>query len=249
MSYTALTMMLAGVSCFTLTGAETMVDAADVATPAPTAQRAVKKPQDQAMAKVVDDPTLPRVLLLGDSISIGYTVPVRQQMQGKANVHRALANCGPTTLGVKQIDAWLGEGKWDVIHFNWGLHDLKYCDDKGTLTAIADGHQQVPVDEYEKNLRSLVARLKQTGAKLVFATTTPVPEGAKGRVVADAAKYNAVAESIMKEHGIAIDDLYTFANGQLDKIQKSKDVHFTPAGSEALGAEVVKSIEALLPKK
>src|SRR5262249_4795155 len=80
---------------------------------------------DPAFAPVKDDPALPRVLLIGDSISIGYTVPARKLLQGKANVHRIPENGGPTSNGSAKLDKWLGDGKWDVIHFNWGLHDLK----------------------------------------------------------------------------------------------------------------------------
>ncbi|MBL8830000.1 MAG: SGNH/GDSL hydrolase family protein, partial [Planctomycetaceae bacterium] len=72
---------------------------------------------------VQDDPKLPRVLLIGDSVSRGYTQATRKALAGKANVHRAPANCGPTASGVKNIDVWLGDGKWDVIHFNFGIHD------------------------------------------------------------------------------------------------------------------------------
>src|SRR5688572_24526778 len=97
-----------------------------------------------AMVPIKDDPKLPRVLLIGDSISIGYTVPARKELEGKANVHRIPTNGGPTTNGLKNIDAWLGKGKWDVIHFNWGLHDLKM---------EKNGMHQVPIEEYEKNLR------------------------------------------------------------------------------------------------
>ena len=125
-----------------------------------------KRQPNPAFAKVKDDPALPRVLLLGDSISIGYTLAVRDELKGKANVHRPAANCGPTIRGLESIDAWLGDGKWDVIHFNWGLHDLKFMD---------DGKRQVPLDEYEKNLTELVKRLKKTGAKLIWCSTTPVP--------------------------------------------------------------------------
>ncbi|MFY8230115.1 MAG: SGNH/GDSL hydrolase family protein, partial [Opitutales bacterium] len=72
---------------------------------------------------VQDDPKLPRVLLIGDSVSRGYTQPTRVALAGKANVHRAPANCGPTASGLKNLDVWLGAGKWDVIHFNFGIHD------------------------------------------------------------------------------------------------------------------------------
>lgn len=199
-----------------------------------------------AFAKVVDDPQLPRVLLIGDSISIGYTLPVRELLKGKANVHRPATNCGPTTRGLAEIDEWLGEGDWDVIHFNWGLHDLKYINDNGALTDVGNGTQQVPLDEYEKNLKALVKRLQQTGAKLIWRSTTPVPEGAQGRVVGDASRYNAVAAQIMAEAGIPIDDQYAFCLPRLEQIQRPANVHFTPEGSQELAKQAVAAIERAL---
>lgn len=213
------------------------------------AKNKAKRPPNPAMAKVEDVTGLPRVLLIGDSISIGYTVPVRQLLKGKANVHRPLTNCGPTTKGVAEIDKWLGDGKWDVIHFNFGLHDLKYLGPRGqnlANPAAANSRQQVPIDQYEANLRKLVKRLEATGAKLIWRTTTPVPEGARGRVVGDSAKYNAVAKKIMDEHDIAIDDQYTFAHKRLKEIQRQADVHFTPDGSKALAQQAVAAIEKAL---
>ncbi|MCA9078272.1 MAG: SGNH/GDSL hydrolase family protein [Planctomycetaceae bacterium] len=199
-----------------------------------------------AFAQVIDDPTLPRVLLIGDSISIGYTVPVQEMLKGKANVHRVPTNAGPTTKGLMHIDEWLGDKPWDVIHFNWGLHDLKYIDDEGGLVDVEQGHQQVSIEQYEQNLCKLIARLKQTDAKLIWRSTTPVPEGATGRVVGDAAKYNAVAAAIMQEQGIPTDDQYTFAMSCLDEIQRPANVHFTPEGSRRLAEQVVKAVTPLL---
>lgn len=199
-----------------------------------------KKP-DPAFAKIKDDPNLPRVLIIGDSISIGYTLPTRKLLAGKANVHRIPENGGPTINGLKKLNNWLGDGKWDVIHFNWGLHDIKI--DK-------DGKHQVPLDEYEKNLRDLVKRMKETKAKLIWASTTPVPEGkvSPQRKNADAIAFNAVAKKIMEENGVAIDDLYEFALPRLEKIQRPVNVHFTPEGSEALAEKVAAAIQAALPK-
>ena len=76
---------------------------------------------------------LPNVLILGDSISIGYTLDVRENLKDKANIYRPVENdkpinCGDTQKGIYALDQWLktqGVKKWDVIHFNWGLHDLK----------------------------------------------------------------------------------------------------------------------------
>lgn len=209
---------------------------------------AARKP-NSAMAKIKDVEGLPRVLLIGDSISIGYTVPVRKLLEGKMNVHRPLTNCGPTITGIAQIEKWLGEGKWDVIHFNWGLHDLKYMGPQGQNLAdpkAKDSVQQVPPAEYEANLRKLVARLKKTGAKLIWRTTTPVPEGCKGRVVGDSAKYNAIAKTIMDENGIPTDDQYAFCMTKLDKIQRPANVHFTTAGSQELASQAVAAIENAL---
>ncbi len=186
-----------------------------------------------------DAPDLPRVLLIGDSISIGYTAPAREALKGKANVHRIPTNGGPTTRGVDQIDRWLGDGKWDVIHFNWGLHDLKYI----------GGKKQVPLDEYEKNLRKLVERLKKTGAKLIWCSTTPVPKGCSPpRKNEDVLEYNAVAKKIMDENKIEIDDLYEFAMPQLEKIQRPANVHFSPEGSKILAGKVAESISKALKK-
>ncbi len=208
-----------------------------------------KRAPNPAMVQIEDVPGLPRVLLIGDSISIGYTLAVREELKGKANVHRPPTNCGPTINGIKQIDSWLGDKKWDVIHFNWGLHDLKYMGPDGSNLADpkAEGsHQQVPIDEYEKHLRTLVARMKKTGAKLIWCSTTPVPDGSAGRVVGDAVKYNEVAAKVMKENDVAIDDLYAFAKPQLAEIQLKANVHFSPEGSKTLAKQVAKSITAAL---
>ena len=100
----------------------------------PNLHAQAKKPKrkpNPIFAPVKDDPKLPRVLLIGDSISIGYTLPTREFLKGKANLHRIPTNGGPTTKGLASIEAWLGKGKWDVIHFNWGLHDLKYMGPNG----------------------------------------------------------------------------------------------------------------------
>src|SRR5216117_2326804 len=76
--------------------------------------------KDPSFEPVADDEKLSRVLLIGDSISMGYTIPVRNLLKGKANVHRVAENGGPTTNGLAKLKSWLGNRKWDVIHFNWG---------------------------------------------------------------------------------------------------------------------------------
>lgn len=201
------------------------------------------------MQEIEDVPALPRVLLIGDSISIGYTLPVRELLKGTANVHRPSTNCGPTIRGLEEIDQWLGDKPWDVIHFNWGLHDLKYMGPNGQNLAdpkAADSHQQVPIDQYEENLRKLVTRMKKTGAKLIWCATTPVPTGAGGRVVGDSVRYNQAAEKVMAENGIPTDDLYSLALKKQAEIQRPANVHFTPEGSELLAKQVAACIRKAL---
>lgn len=214
--------------------------APDAAKPKPPASAKPKPRQpDPSLVPVKDTPGLPRVLLIGDSISMGYTLPVRELLDGKANVHRIPLNGGPTSRGVAAMDRWLGDGPWDVIHFNWGLHDIK-CD--------PDGKHQVPIEDYEKNLRALVARLKTTGAALIWCATTPVPEGNLNplRRNADVIAYNAVAKNVMDENGIAINDLYEFALPRLQEIQRPVNVHFSQPGSRVLAGEVARVIETAL---
>lgn len=215
----------------------------------PDASPSKAKAPSPIFATVPDDPRLPRVLLIGDSISMGYTLQVREKLAGKANVHRPAENCGDTRRGLEKLDAWLGSGRWDVIHFNFGLHDLKFLDPKGKYVAPEQGRQVAPLARYEENLTVLVARLKKTGAKLIFATTTPVPAGTLGRIERDEAKYNAVALRVMKAVHVAVDDLCAFVLPQQEKIQRPKNVHYTAEGYALMANLVAKSIETQLTTK
>ena len=207
--------------------------------PAPPAK--AKRAPNPVMDPIQDMAGLPRVLLIGDSISIGYTLPTRKLLEGKANVHRIPTNGGPTKNGVANIAKWLGAGKWDVIHFNWGIHDLKY---------MPDGKRQVEPADYEANLRSLVTTLKATGTKLIWATTTPIPDGELNppRKFGQVKEYNDIAERVMKENGVAIDDLNAWMTPRFEELHKPKDLHYIDAGSEFLAKKVAESITQALAK-
>jgi acetyl esterase/lipase len=203
-------------------------------------------------ASIKDNPSLPRVLLIGDSISIGYTLPVRKLLTGKANVHRVPTNARHTGIGLKNIHKWLGDGNWDVIHFNWGLHDLCYRSRNARTPGRKDkvnGSLDLTFAEYQQNLRKLVKILKTTDAKLIWASTTPVPDGEPGRIKGDEIRYNKAAEKIMKENGVMINDLYARALPKLNRIQLPKgNVHFTAEGSNYLAEQVAASILKALSK-
>jgi lysophospholipase L1-like esterase len=186
-----------------------------------------------AWSFVRDEPGLPRVLLIGDSVSRGYTLAARTALAGKANVHRAPANCGPTASGLKHLDAWLGEKRWDLIHFNFGIHD-----------------RNTPLADYTARLEQLVERLEKTGATLVWATTTPIPDKPEARQTATSiVDRNAAAAVVMARHGVAIDDLFTFITPHLAAVQPPGDVHFTAAGYDLLGGQVAAKIAAALERR
>jgi lysophospholipase L1-like esterase len=189
--------------------------------------------QSSAWDFVSDDPKLPRVLLIGDSVSRGYTQAARKALAGKANVHRAPANCGPTASGLKNMEVWLGDGKWDVIHFNFGIHD-----------------RNTPIADYTKRLEQLIERMKKTGAKLVWASTTPIPDDVpKKQTAASIVERNQVASTLMKKHGVAMDDLFTAITPHLAKMQIPKDFHFNASGYDFLGGTVAGAIESNLPQR
>jgi lysophospholipase L1-like esterase len=181
---------------------------------------------------VQDDPKLPRALLIGDSISRGYTLAVRKALAGKVNVHRAPENCGPVANGLKKLTIWLGDGKkWDVIHFNFGIHDRK-----------------TPLPDYQQRLDELAIRLKATGAKVFWANTTPVAEGGmKDATDLDLAARNALAAKVMQKHGIPVNDLYNWIKPDLAKYQNPQDVHFGQPGYDRLGERVARVIEVAAP--
>jgi trehalose utilization protein len=186
-----------------------------------------------AWSYVKDDPRLPRVLLIGDSVSRGYTLAVRKALAGKANVHRAPENCGGTANGLKKLDIWLADGKWDLIHFNFGIHD-----------------RLTPARDYEERLEKIVARLQKSGAKLVWATTTPIPRvECRKQTPESIVQRNAIAARVMGRHGIAVDDLFTFVTPHLATAQIPNDVHFHGKGYELLGGQVAQAIMVNLGTK
>jgi len=207
----------------------------------------------KAFANPKDDSALPRVLLIGDSISIGYTVPVRKRMVGKANIHRIPGNGQTAGYGVQKLDKWLGDKPWDVIHFNWGLWDLCYRHPESKNQGHRDkvnGEVSTTTDEYRAQLEKAVAILKKTNATLVWCATTPVPDKETGRIKGDELIYNKIAEEIMTKHGIMINKLHAHALKEIPEIYiKPGNVHFNAKGNEHLADQVAKSLLEAINKK
>jgi len=198
-----------------------------------------------AFANPQDNPDLPRVLIIGDSISIGYTPLVRGLLKDEANVHRPATNCRWSAYGANEILNWLGEGKWDVIHFNFGLWDWYGWKQEKKATP----------QSYAKNLQKIVDQLKTTGASLVFGMTTPpsVTEerGSKLMVSLDRAnRFNQEARDVMNKNGVRINDLYSVIGNKREVYQKGpNDVHYNQEGRQVLANAVATEIRRSIEQK
>ena len=99
--------------------------------------------QPKAVSADLDQAEIVRVLVIGDSISIqGYTKYAAATLKGEMLLYHHTGNAETTRNGLAKLDAWLAEagGNWDIIHFNWGLWDLR---SQGT---------NVPLAEYTANM-------------------------------------------------------------------------------------------------
>jgi len=159
-------------------------------------------------------------------------------------------NCQGTTQGVEYLDTWpKDQSKWDIIHFNFGLHDLKHIDPETGKNSKDPFHpQQAALKQYKKNLKKIVKGLKTMDAQSIFATTTPFPDIPEGplRHADQPVKYNKVALKIMNKNDIPINDLYGFVLPQMNKMQILNNVHITKKGPEMLDDVVVYGIKTYI---
>lgn len=208
--------------------------------------------------RALDDPQLPRVLVVGDSISMNYHQAAKTALAGKANYYRVEGNGGPSDRGVSAMELWLGDYTqqglhWDVIQFNHGLHDLKQPYDGKNDSW---GKHQVALEDYKKNLEKEIAIMKKTGATLIWCATTPVPNSSRGlyaRRKGEAAVFNKAAMEVMRKHPeILINDLHrTITESKaMEKWRKGSDVHFWSGELQAvLGNAVADAVTQALASR
>jgi lysophospholipase L1-like esterase len=195
------------------------------------------------------DAKLPKVVLIGDSIRMGYAPFVIEAFKGKATVISNKANGGDSARVLANLDDWAISEQPDVVHFNCGLHDLK--------VSRKTQQPQIPFDQYESNLKKIVERLqKETKAKLIFATTTPIVDsrhakrkGEFDRREADVLRYNEVAEKVMKDANVEINDLHALVVKEgSEKMLRSDGTHYEVANSRKLAKQVTDAVTKRLPE-
>ena len=193
----------------------------------------------------------PRILIIGDSISLGYMSYVSKDLGNQALIEHNPGNARHTRYGLQEIEEWIGDGEWDIVQFNWGLHDLCYRNPESKNEGYRDrinGKLTTSLEQYSSNLDSIVSIMKsKTSAKLIFVTTTYVPKDESGRFTADAIKYNEAAKKIMSEHSVEINDIYKASIPIHDKYGiGSDDVHYTEKGKEKLGKLITDKLRTAL---
>ena len=186
----------------------------------------------------------PNILVIGDSISIGYFPYVKQYFDQKARLVHNPGNAEHTGTGLKKIKEWIGDKHWDIVQFNWGLWDLCYRHKDAKVYGNRDkvnGKITHTVDQYIENLDQIVRILKNnTNARLIFVTTSYVPEHEAGRFKNDALRYNEAAIKVMKKHEVTINDIY-LQSADIHKIYGigNDDVHYTQEGYQHLSKLII----------
>lgn len=189
-----------------------------------------------ASAQEPSKSVLPRVLILGDSVYSQYARGVQTELKGKAEVviarweYHELPN---STNALVNLDRLLGNldskgnplpaeqrPKWDLIHFNFGLGDLIHrapnMQEFRVLPIHVGGVRTTPPKQYEANLQLLARRLKATGAKLVWASTTPI-RASRSNVfeLGSEVAYNKIAKRVMQQR-VTINDMHAYAKSVMN---------------------------------
>ncbi|MCS6864482.1 MAG: GDSL-type esterase/lipase family protein [Gemmataceae bacterium] len=211
------------------------------------------------MAQTPPSSSKPQVLLMGDSIRQGYAPLVTQKLETVAEVFSFPDNGGDTTTTLQQLETWIRDKHGPfaerpnvnsrpplIVHFNCGLHDVKF-------TAATQKHQ-VPLEDYEKNLRAIVAKLRERTPHVYFATTTPILDerhaarkAGFARFNKDVERYNERAVQVMRELGVPVHDLNRIVqDGNPAELLGQDGTHYTPAGNVRLAEAVVDCLQRKL---
>ena len=206
-----------------------------------SAQAPVATPQK--IFRYPPDPSLPNVLVIGDSISLGYTPPLSTELKGSANVFHIPDNADDTAWILKNLDLWfqaVGQAHYKVILFNSGMHDFeRLVDNKLNASAPV----VISLAEYKANLEKIILRLQPHADKLVWVNTTVVPEDSAGRRPGDVRAYNDAAAAIMAAHHIETVDIYSIS--AIDRATyglSPTNVHYKPEGYKRFADKIAQAI-------
>ena len=182
------------------------------------------------------------VLLIGDSIRMGYDKAVKKTLEGKANVYFPAENCRFASYVLRYIHEYgslVKDGDVDVIHWNAGLWDC---------LRLFEEEPHTPIDVYAYYIDRICVRIKKAfpNAKVIFATSTSVQSEKMQkdfkRYNEEIEKYNEAAVHVVKKHGCAVNDLYAVSVDLPDDAHSDPVHYYTPMGTEAFTNAVLSYI-------
>ena len=190
-----------------------------------------------------------RVLLIGDSIRMGYAGGVAERLEGVVEIVQIPENGGDSANLRAKTPGWLdalAPDTLDIAHVNCGLHDIK--------RPFASDARQVGIEDYTANVRAILSLLcERVGGQVIWASTTPVVyerhHATKGfdRFDADVIDYNTAAASVATELGVPIHDLYSpIADDDVPACLGDDGVHMAPRGADLLVDRVSERLRAAL---
>ena len=187
-----------------------------------------------------------KILLLGDSIRMGYQQYVKEELEGEYEVLYPADNGRFAAYTLWQVNQEL---KWnpdiELVHFNNGYWDMNI---EAPMTEAIH-----PVEEYKSFLRRIVALCRDCGAQVVFATTVPIMEagaaadntGVEGTINYSnewVKEYNAAATAVMAELEVPVNDLYRLCMED-DRRYKCEDLlHLSAEGSRRCARQVAEYV-------
>ena len=213
--------------------------------PAFTDTPAAMKPNAVATIQPADlypvaDPSLPRVLLIGDSIMNGYSPFVISELKGQVNIVRLVAfgMIGGNDATAAAFCAKLKDGDYALIHYNDGLHSLP---------------PRITDEQFGVGLTAMLKHLKTVTPRVIWATTTPAPDrnntlGPESQN-ATVITRNEMSKQIAAGLGVPVNDLYGLVIADREKLQGFANLHFTPAGSQLMGKQIAARIVKALGQK
>lgn len=162
--------------------------------------------------------------MIGDSISIHYGPYLREMIKDKFTYDRkrglehALidldkpvgANAGDSSMVLEYLQEEHKLGSiYDILIINCGMHDLRRDRESKMV--------QIEIDEYRRNLKSIVEISKKMANEVIWISLTPIIDEIHNarkagvlRYSSDVEKYNEVSTLVMKDGNVKIIDLYNF---------------------------------------
>lgn len=179
------------------------------------------------------------ILLVGDSIRMGYDKAVKKTLEGKANVYFPSENCRFASYVLRYIHeykALVEEGEVDVLHWNAGLWDC---------LRLFEEEPHTPVEVYAYYIDRICSRIKKIfpNTKVIFATNTSVQSEKMDknfkRYNEEIEKYNEAAVEVVKKYGFEINDLYSLSVSLPEEAHSDPVHYYTSMGTEAFTNKVL----------